>query len=198
MQPTVQGRFLNQDGETWGSWQNLPVCQDCPIVFPGGGGAHLTFPLAAGNEGLIVFASRCIDNWWLQGGPQPPAMIRFHDLSDGFFIPGCFSQPNAPSAPISTSKVRLTSDDGITVIEMDTTGQAVTITAPGGINLVGPISLNGVATSVPSAGVLAIAGALTATGNVTAGQGGADQVGLQTHKHPTAATGAPSSPTPGT
>lgn len=43
-----------------------------------------------------------------------------------------------------------------------------------------------------------VIGTLTATGNITAGQGGGDQVALQTHKHPTAAAGSPSSPTPGT
>jgi hypothetical protein len=36
------------------------------------------------------------------------------------------------------------------------------------------------------------------SGSVVAGNGGGDQVTLQTHKHPTAATGAPSSPTAGT
>lgn len=39
---------------------------------------------------------------------------------------------------------------------------------------------------------------ISTTGSVVAGAGGGDQVTLQTHKHPTAATGAPSSPTPGT
>lgn len=47
-------------------------------------------------------------------------------------------------------------------------------------------------------GDVEVTGTLTATGNITAGQGGGDQVTLQTHKHPTAATGSPSSPTPGT
>jgi hypothetical protein len=36
------------------------------------------------------------------------------------------------------------------------------------------------------------------SGSVVAGNGGGDQVTLQTHKHPTAATGSPSSPTAGT
>lgn len=39
---------------------------------------------------------------------------------------------------------------------------------------------------------------LTVTGSIIAGFGGGDQVNVQTHKHPTAATGAPSPPTPGT
>jgi hypothetical protein len=203
VQPTVQGRFLNQDGETWGPWQNLPPCQDCPIVFPGGGGAHLTFPLRSGDEGLIVFASRCIDNWWLQGGPQPPAMIRMHDLSDGFFIPGCFSQPNAPSAPWSTNTTRLTTDDGLCYVEL-TSGHIANVVAPGGIVLDGPVTVSGTLTTISGMvvdggftvsgsatvdGVLAVSGGatitgiLTATGDITAGQGGADSVTLQNHIH---------------
>ena len=33
------------------------------MVFPGGGGFALTFPVAAGDECLVVFASRCIDDY---------------------------------------------------------------------------------------------------------------------------------------
>jgi hypothetical protein len=45
---------------------------------------------------------------------------------------------------------------------------------------------------------IAIKGDLTVTGEITAGFGGADSVRVQTHTHPTAGTGAPSPPTPGT
>jgi phage gp45-like len=47
-------------------------------------------------------------------------------------------------------------------------------------------------------GKVEITGDLHVSGAVIAGFGTADQVALQTHKHPTAATGAPSSPTAGT
>lgn len=200
VQPTVQVQTMNPNTNAFDPPVNLPLCLDCPIIFPGGGGAHLTFPLATGDEGLLVFASRCIDNWWLSGGPQSQAEFRMHDLSDGFFIPGCFSQPRAPAVPPSTTLVQLASDDGVTLISMDTTTQAVTITAPGGINLVGPISLNGVAASVPGAGILRITGTLQATGGVVAGQGTGDQVGLQTHLHAGVAAGGASTaaPTAGT
>lgn len=124
-------------------------------------------------------------------------MIRMHDLSDGMFIPGIFSQAGAPVATTPPTLMRLTSDDGLTYVELDDEGQMLSLVAPGGINLVGPISFNGIPATV-AAGVLSITGAFAATGNVTAGHGGADQVGLQTHEHPTAAAGAPSPPTPGT
>src|ERR1700735_994974 len=58
VQPTIQGQFRNQQGV----YQNvtMPLCVDCPVVFPGGGGFIATFPVASGDEVLIVFASRCI------------------------------------------------------------------------------------------------------------------------------------------
>lgn len=47
-------------------------------------------------------------------------------------------------------------------------------------------------------GDTATQGNMVATGGIVAGFGGPDQVGVQTHQHPTAAVGAPSPPTPGT
>ena len=64
-----------------------------PVVFPGGGGFALTFPVAAGDECLVVFASRCIDAWWQSGGVGEPMEPRMHDLSDGFALIGVRSQP---------------------------------------------------------------------------------------------------------
>ena len=62
----------------------MPKVVDCPVMWQGGGGATLTFPIAKGDECLLVFSSRCIDNWWQKGGQQEAAILRMHSLSDGF------------------------------------------------------------------------------------------------------------------
>ena len=62
IQPAIKGVLSNpKTGEA--STVALPLLVDCPIVFPSGGGVSLTLPLAAGDECLILFASRCIDAW---------------------------------------------------------------------------------------------------------------------------------------
>lgn len=183
VQPTIQGRFLQQNGETWGPWVNLPVCPDCPISWPGGKRGRLVWPLVAGDEGLLVFSSRAIDNWWLQGGPQPSSMPgRMHDLSDGIFFPGIFSQPNKPAADTPPANMRLTSDDGLTYVELDDVGKIISVVAPGGIALVGPLTINGHVVDT-SGGTIAFDAPISSTGEVTAGLGGADQVDLQGHTH---------------
>jgi protein gp138 len=214
-QPTIQPQVRQTDG-TWKS-VTLPVCTDCPVIFPSGGGMTLTFPLAAGDEGLLVFASRCIDAWWQQSGVQAQATTRMHDLSDGLFIPGGFSVPRVP-ANIPTNAVELRNADRSARIRVRADTGAVTIVSPAGITLQGPItlqgaiSLNGAVTLGGTvsgagggaaqftgdvqltAGTLVTAGDVRATGAVVAANGLPTQVGLLTHTHPS--NGSP--PTPGT
>jgi Phage protein Gp138 N-terminal domain len=123
VQPSIQGRLRQQDGSFKDA--NLPLLLDCPIIFPAGGGFALTFPLAAGDEGLVVFSSRCIDAWWASGGMQKQARTRMHDLSDGFFLPGCFSQPRK-LANLNASFPELRNADGSIKIEATATGFKVT------------------------------------------------------------------------
>jgi hypothetical protein len=130
-QPTIQAQVYQPNGQ----WidTNLPLCHDCPITYPGGGGFSLTFPLAKGNEGLLVFASRCIDSWWQSGGIQKQAELRMHDLSDGFFLPtGGMSNPNVPSS-ISTTGTELRSANGMASVHIDSTTLSF---AMGGLSVV--------------------------------------------------------------
>lgn len=161
LQPTVQIRRQMPNGDVVN--QSLPEIPRAPVHFSGGGGFVLTHPISAGDEGHILVSSRCIEGWMQQGGVQPMAHARYHDLTDAIFIPGLRSQPRAlPN--ISTNSVQLRSDDGQAYL--DFTSAQMTIAFPGGGQF-----------------VFKSDGTFTATGNITAGQGGADQVGVQTHLH---------------
>lgn len=146
-QPTIQARVRDKDGNM--SWVNLPVLVDVPVIFPGGGGFTLTFPVAAGDEALIIFSSRCIDAWWQNGGVREQLELRMHDLSDGFAIVGPRSQPNVlakKGTPPSASTVQLRSDDGQMYIEM-AGGNVVNIKVPGGLNITGDVKVTGKVTA---------------------------------------------------
>ena len=134
VQPAISGRKMEKDGSF--SEFRMPVLLDCPVVFPGGGGCVLTFPLAAGDECLVVFASRCIDAWWKLGGIQGPTRARMHSLSDGFAIPGPRSQPRKVTA--STLSAQLRTDGGEAVVEIVTSSKAVNITTTGTATIQAP------------------------------------------------------------
>jgi hypothetical protein len=124
-QPTIMGTVTDNDGNT--SHTKLPVLVDVPFQSFGGAGFAVTMPNLEGSECLIVFASRCIDGWWANGGIQPQAEQRMHDLSDGFAVLGFNSQarliPN-----YSTTAVEIRTFDGSTKISLE--DGKVTITAP--------------------------------------------------------------------
>lgn len=141
VQPSIQGRVRDV---TTGviSLVNLPTLLDCPVQFPGGGGVTTTFPVKQGDECLVVFSSRCIDAWWYLGGVQPPLEARMHDLSDGFVLLGFRSKPRVlPN--ISTTSAQMRSDDGVATVDLNPTSHVVTVTAPGGIGMVGPTKITG-------------------------------------------------------
>lgn len=88
VQPAIQ-RIFTENGAV-----NLPVCVDVPVAFPGGGDFWLTFPVKPGDECILQFSERAIDNWYASGGAQAPAEYRLHDLSDGIAQVGLTSQPH--------------------------------------------------------------------------------------------------------
>ena len=161
VQPSIQCRVLNpKTGEK--RWEQLPILGDCPVWFPSGGGCTMTFPIAKGDECLVIFSSRCIDGWWQDGGVQPQTILRMHDLSDGFVLVGLSSLKNVP-ANISTTSVELRSNDGQAIIQLKPSDHSVTIVAPGKLKITGDVE---------------VTGKITASGDVI-GQG----TSLHTHVH---------------
>ncbi|EAV6546371.1 Gp138 family membrane-puncturing spike protein [Salmonella enterica] len=134
VQPAIRSVETDNDGNR--ITKNYPLLVDVPVVFPRGGGCTLTFPVKAGDECLVIFADRCIDFWWQNGGVQEPVDDRVHDLSDAFCIVGPQSQAQKISG-ISTSAVELRSDDGGTKLSLNPSSGVIAGTAPGGFNLNG-------------------------------------------------------------
>jgi phage baseplate assembly protein V len=132
VQPAIQGKVRDEDGSA--RLVNLPMLLDCPVVFPHAGGCSLTFPVQPGDECLAVFSCRAIDLWWQSGGVQPPVEVRMHDLSDGFVLPGPYSQPKViPN--VSTTSVQMRSDDGQAYVEINPSSHNITIKTPADVSV---------------------------------------------------------------
>ncbi len=147
VQPAIQRVFAGI-GPT-----NLPLCVDCPVEFPSGGGFVLTFPVQPGDECVIAFSERCIDNWYVDGRFAPPADYRLHDLSDAIVRVGIRNQ--AKSIPgFRTDGAELRSLDGMTRVTVQL--NTIEIVAPNGLFVNAETSLQG---------------SLDVSGNVTVGNG---------------------------
>jgi len=131
VQPAIQAIETDQDGVETNT--NMPLLVDVPVVWPRAGGFCLTFPIAAGDEVLVVFASRCIDAWHQSGGVQAQAEQRKHDLSDAFAILAPTSSPNVVGG-VSANAVQLRNDSGTAYVEVDSSGK-VNIVSSSEVNI---------------------------------------------------------------
>jgi hypothetical protein len=198
----VQIAIQRQVRSPKGDWTNqtLQVNTKCPVCFQSGGGAGLFFSLQQGDEGLLIVASRCIAAWWAQGGIQPQPQFRVHDLSDGFFLPGVFSQPRKPSAAVAPGVAQLRTLDGQTFVEVG--AGEVSATCDGGqtaYNL-SPgqfvVDIGGAPMMTISAAGMSLNGNLNVLGNITVPPGHLISFGginFLTHKHTGVSTGGGSS-----
>jgi hypothetical protein len=171
---TYQSSTMVMDPSGQFAWEQMPKLLDCPVVFPGGGGVTLTFPIKPGDEVLVVIASRCIDSWWQQGGIQNQNLMRMHDLSDGFVIPQPRSQKRVFT--VSTDAAQLRTDDGSVAVELNPTTKGVKVTTTGDAEVT--------ATNIKLTGSVKITGALEVTGGATIGG-----IVFGTHRHTGVQTG---------
>jgi hypothetical protein len=74
--------------------QNYTILAEAPVITLRGGKAALTFPIAAGDECLVLFNDRDMDNWFAGGTGSPNATGRLHAFSDAMVLVGLRSLAN--------------------------------------------------------------------------------------------------------
>lgn len=79
-------RKLYDDGDTLA----MPRIYNVPVVFPRTNNFSFTFPISKGDQVLLIFSERCLDEYLFLGGEQTPQDPRTFDLSDAIAIPGLF------------------------------------------------------------------------------------------------------------
>lgn len=117
---------------------------ECPVQFAGGGGWSVEHELNAGDEGIIIFAQRCLDAWIQTGGIAENPVARFHDKQDACFVPGARSKPNAIQG-FQNNGIRLRNEDASVYHWLKNDGSIETVNPAGFIKLLdtGFVNING-------------------------------------------------------
>jgi hypothetical protein len=127
VQPAIQAMHRQTDRTR--KPLSIPPVTDVPVHFPAGGGYTLTFPIKPGDECLIVFNERNIDNWHQMGGEQAPADLRMHDVNDCIVHVGLRSQPKVLGTnggqPAHGDNVQFRSDDGTRYVEINNSANTI-------------------------------------------------------------------------
>lgn len=97
---TVQPQLKRQYRD--GSSIDIPRIEDVPVLWPRSKDAFLHFPLAPGDQVLLIFVERSIDRWKAVGGSVTPSEKRRHAYSDAVAIPGFY--PFSESFPVQDNE----------------------------------------------------------------------------------------------
>ena len=69
-----------------------PVLGDCPVFMLSSGSgpssAQISMPVNKGDQCIVLFNDRCIDQWWVSGAAEIPESARMHSIADGIALVG--------------------------------------------------------------------------------------------------------------
>ncbi len=93
LQPQIKNPVKTEDGEV--RYEELPILPNVPVAFPrGGNGFYMTFPLTAGDFGMVIFSERSIDEWRSTGTSAEPLNDTKHPLQGAVFFPMGYPDTN--------------------------------------------------------------------------------------------------------
>lgn len=89
--PCIKGTTITNGGKT--VYVSLPQIIQVPVFFPfsTSTGFSITYPVAPGDQCLLIFSQRSFDNWLIAGGEQnssEPGEPRSHQYSDALALVG--------------------------------------------------------------------------------------------------------------
>jgi hypothetical protein len=90
VQPLLKETFEGESGDVTAS---MPPISGVPVFCLGGGDFADTYPVAVGDECLLLVCDRSIDLWNKRGGEVDPADLRRHNISDAIALVGLRSEP---------------------------------------------------------------------------------------------------------
>lgn len=118
-----------------------PILLEVPCFILYGGNAFITMPISAGDNCIILFNDREIDNWFMNGDVQAPNTRRAHDLSDAIAIVGLKNLQNTISGYITDGlRIAFGSDTRIDIKDDAINSVASLLTHTGDISCTGNIS----------------------------------------------------------
>lgn len=92
-------------------FRRFATIEEVPICYPQSKGYGMTFPVAVGDQVLLVFGSHSLDEWAIGRDDAPPRDPRRHHLTDAIAIPGVGRAPvldaSAKALVIHGTEVRI-------------------------------------------------------------------------------------------
>ncbi len=145
--------------------QERPVLLKVPCFVLTGGAAYLSMPIQAGDECIVLFNDREIDNWFSAGGSQAPTSARMHDVSDALALVGIRNLQRVISDYLAAAvRLSLSTSTRITLTEGQIASIATLFLHNGNMKVTGTLEVDG---DVDMKANATVEGNLTVDGNMS-------------------------------
>lgn len=74
--------------------EGYPLLIDVPFIVMRGGPAYLNIPIAVGDQCLLLYNDRCMDDWLASGKQSVLSSSRLHSMADALALVGVSSMQN--------------------------------------------------------------------------------------------------------
>lgn len=109
VRPQVRRYVLDSEGAR--TAEDLPDLYGVPVAFPRAGGFHMSFPIAAGDYVLVLFAEEPTQAWRSKARQVSPGLLDRHGLNGPFAIPCGFPDAQKLGTAPPTDAVEIASDN---------------------------------------------------------------------------------------
>lgn len=124
--------------------QQHPVIKKCPVVTMFGGDSFINLPISPGDNCIVFFNDREIDQWMVKGDGQLPQTGRVHDFSDAIALVGIRHYQNSIASFLANGiRISFAADSRIDLQENAINSIAELFTHTGDMRIEGNIYVTG-------------------------------------------------------
>jgi len=137
-------KIISEEADGTKILKEHPLIMQCPVMTYFGGNSFISCPIAAGDNCIVLFCDRDIDEWLYAGGVQAPNSRRIHDINDAIAIVGIRNFQNSISDFLANGiRLSFAADSRIDLTEDAIDSIAELFTHNGNMEITGSLTIRG-------------------------------------------------------
>lgn len=130
----------------------MPIVEGCPVYFPTGGGATMTFPVKPNDMAILSFTMLPLDNFSVSDGSKVvyERPVRTHNISDAVAFVGIGTRtnnvspdPDNVSIKFNEAYIKITPSGEVNIKSSHITADAPTVDFTGNVNIAKNLTVQG-------------------------------------------------------
>lgn len=137
-------KILSEEPDGTKIYKEHPLLMECPVMTMFGGDSFINLPIAVGDNCIVLFCDRDMDEWVVSGGVQAPNTKRLHDISDAIAIVGIRHYQNSITQFLANGiRISFASDSRIDLTDDAINSIAELFTHTGSMKVTGDFTIDG-------------------------------------------------------